>query len=197
MEEAYSLASKSTMKSAMRGKKNYEKQVRSSALQVGDHLLVHNLTACGGPGKPHALWEDQIHKVVARKGEGSPVYDVRPESNQGPTRALHRNLLLPCDYLPGKPWEDLPPVKKTRTAALYHWDDVSPLVQEENESDNEDDLPDIWCLNRSPGHDTNDPARIQAGSTRKDKPEPGFTDVYSGEVASEMGAEANIAGTSD
>ena len=113
MQEAYSLASKSARKNAMRGKKNYDKRVRSSAMQVGDCVLVCNLTPRGGLGKLRVFWEDKIHTVVARKGEGSPVYDVRPESSQGPTCTLHRNLLLPCVYLPGKPWEDLPPVKET------------------------------------------------------------------------------------
>ena len=110
MQEAYSLASKSATKSAMRVKRNYDKRMRSSALQVGDRVLVRNLTPRGGPGKLRSFWEDKIQVVVARKGGGSPVYDVRPESSQGPSRTLHRNLLLPCDYLPGKPWEDPPPI---------------------------------------------------------------------------------------
>ena len=80
MQEAYSLASKSAMKNAIRGKRNYDKRVRSSALQVGDRVLVRNLTPRGGPGKLRAFWEDEIHVVIARQGEGSPVYDVRPES---------------------------------------------------------------------------------------------------------------------
>ena len=156
MQEAYSLASKSARKNAMRRKKNYDKRVRSSAMQVGDRVLVCNLTPRGGLGNLRAFWEDQIHIVVTRKGEGSPVYDVRPESSQGPTRTLHRNLLLPCDYLLGKPWEDLPPVKKTKKAAPYHCGDVQPLVQEGNESDSEDELPDVSCLNLSSRHDRND-----------------------------------------
>ena len=80
MQEAYSLALKSATKSAIRGKRNYKKRVRSSAMQVGDRVLVCNLTPRSGPGKLRAFWEDEIHVVIASKGEGSPVYDVRSES---------------------------------------------------------------------------------------------------------------------
>ena len=176
-------------------KKNYDKRVRSLALQVGDPVLVRNLTPRGGTGKLRAFWEDQAHIVAARKGEGSPVYDVRPESSEGPTRTLHRNLLLPCDYLTGKRWEDLPPVKKTRTAAPFHCDDVQPVVQEEAESDSEDDLPDISCLNLSPGHDRNDQTQIQSESTSKDEPEPDFTGAHSSDVSGEIAAAANTTDT--
>jgi len=108
------------MKSAIRGKRNYDKRVKSSALQVGDRVLVRNLTPCGGPGKLRAFWEDEIHVVIARKGEGSPVHDVRPESGQGLSRTLHRNLLLPCDQLPSKQWQELPSVRKLRPPTLHH-----------------------------------------------------------------------------
>ena len=70
MQEAYSLALKSATKSAIRGKRNHDKRVRSSALQVPR----------SGLGKLRAFWEDEIHVVIARKGEGSPVYDARSES---------------------------------------------------------------------------------------------------------------------
>ena len=60
-------------------------------------------------------------------GIGDP--SVR-ESSQGPSRTIHQNFLLPCDCLPGKPWEDFPPVKKTKTPAPYYCDDTQPLVHE-------------------------------------------------------------------
>ena len=72
MQEAYSLASKSAKKNAIRGKRNYDERVSSSALQVGDRVLVRNLTPRGAPGKLRAFWEDEIHVLIARKGEGSP-----------------------------------------------------------------------------------------------------------------------------
>ena len=189
MQEAYSLASKSATKSAMRGKRNYDKRMRSSALQVGDRVLVRNLTPRGGPGKLRSFWEDKIHEVVARKGEGSPVYDVRPESSQGRSCTLHRNLLLPCDYLPGKPWEDPPPIKRTRPPTPYHCHEIQPLRHEDDshESDSDDDLPAISYCNHSP---ENDQMQMQVD-------EPNFTNVHSGEVSSEMRTEANIADTPD
>ena len=52
------------------------------------------------------------------------------------------------------------------------------MVQEEAESDSEDHLPDISCLNLSPGHDRNDQTQIQSESTSKDEPEPDFTQVF-------------------
>ena len=148
MQEAYSLASKSAEKSAVRGKKNYDKRVRSSALEVGDRVLVRNLTPRGGPGKLRAFWEDEIHVVIARKGEGSPVYDVRPESGKGHTHTLHRNLLLhvPCTYLPARPWQ-LPSARSPRSSTPYHRNNTQPSRQEEDghENDRDDDLPDGSC----------------------------------------------------
>ena len=44
MQEAYSLTSKVARESASRGKKHYDKRVRSSVLQAGDRVLVRNLT---------------------------------------------------------------------------------------------------------------------------------------------------------
>ena len=128
MQEAYSLALKSATKSAIRGKRNYDKRVRSSALQVGDRVLVCNLTPRSGPGKLRAFCEDEIQVVIARKGEGSPVYDVRSESGQRQSRTWHRNLLLPCDHLPSKQWQELPSVRKPRPPTLHHCDDGQQLM---------------------------------------------------------------------
>lgn len=44
-------------------------------------------------------WERTVHVVVKRINEG-PVYTVKPERGSGPHRTLHRDLLLPCGFLP-------------------------------------------------------------------------------------------------
>ena len=99
MQEAYNLASKSAQQAAKKGKRQSDKRVRSTVLP-DDRVLVRNLSPRGGPGKLRAFWEEEIHVVVSRKGSESPVYDVTSESGDGKIRILHRNLLLPWDYLP-------------------------------------------------------------------------------------------------
>ena len=58
-------------------------------------VLVRTLSKRGGPGKLGSYWEDRVHQVVERKGEGSPVYE--PGNGAGRRRVTHRNLLLPCN----------------------------------------------------------------------------------------------------
>jgi len=44
-------------------------------------------------------WEQGIYVVVDQAGD-LPVYTVKPECCDGPKRTLHRDLLLPCGFLP-------------------------------------------------------------------------------------------------
>ena len=61
-------------------------------------MLVRNLLERGGPGKLRSHWEQEVHLIVQQKGD-LPVYEVTPEGRKGRSRILHRNLLLPCDFL--------------------------------------------------------------------------------------------------
>lgn len=100
MTEAYELAGKKSRETGTKAKHRNDCFVRSSVLQPGDRVLVRNLSERGGPGKLRSHWEDRVHIVVSRKGEDSPVYEVKPEAGTGGNRILHRNLLLPCSHLP-------------------------------------------------------------------------------------------------
>ena len=63
-------------------------------------MLVKNVLERGGPGKLKSFWEDKIYIVDSRKGQDSSVHEVHPESDSNHKRVLHRNLLLPCSFLP-------------------------------------------------------------------------------------------------
>lgn len=100
---------------------------------------MRNLNEKGGPGKLRAFWEDQVYVVTQRKHEDCPVYEIQPESGKGRTRVMHRNLLLPSDFLPGEKI-DLPAQKRKS--------DKKPRKQKPQEhiSDDEDEWGDITGL---------------------------------------------------
>ena len=100
MSEAYQLASETAAKKATSGKIQYDKKAKSTTFQPGDRVLIRNVKERGGPGKLRSYWEDEIYKIVCQKSDEIPVYDVIPESGEGKTRTLHRNMLFPCSYLP-------------------------------------------------------------------------------------------------
>lgn len=116
MKEAYALAMKNISRSASDGKMQYDRKVRFSNLQPGDRVVVRNLSERGGPRKLRCHLEQQIHIVVRQKGD-LPVYEVTPEGQKGKSRVLHRNLLLPCDYLPVDPVERQHTQEKRRNSA--------------------------------------------------------------------------------
>ena len=102
MKEAYDLVSAHAKKSALLGKQQYDKKVKhDTALCEGDRVLVRNMTERGGPGKLRPYWEQEIY-VVTQKRKDMPVYEVKPETGIGRSRVLHRNMLLPCSYLPAE-----------------------------------------------------------------------------------------------
>ena len=100
MTEAYELVGKKSSEVGVRAKQRHDRFVRSSVLLPGDRVLVRSLGERGGPGKLRSHWEDRVHVVVSRKGDDSPVYEVKPEAGSGGSRILHRKLLLSCNYLP-------------------------------------------------------------------------------------------------
>ena len=75
-------------------------------------------------------WEPTVHVVVRRAGT-LPVYTVKPDNGDGPLRTLHRDLLLPCGYLPVE--ENSEPVQKPVPRRPVTR--ANPVVEEENSSD--------------------------------------------------------------
>ncbi|KAK7925830.1 hypothetical protein WMY93_008140 [Mugilogobius chulae] len=100
LEECYQVASKNALKSAERNKTRFDRRVTPCKLDVGDRVLVRNVRI-RGKHKLEDKWEPDIYVVIKCAGD-LPVYTVKPEAREGPTRTLHRDLLLPCGFLPAK-----------------------------------------------------------------------------------------------
>ena len=102
-------------------------------------MLVRNLRKRGGPGKLESYWEDVVYQVVERKGEGSPVYEVKPETGPGRRRVIYRNLLLLCYDLPFKVRQDKICRKPKRIWKRRKSPTKTPNPSQENSSDEEPD----------------------------------------------------------
>lgn len=96
---AYDIASRTAISSKHYHKRRYDRRVRGSSLQIGDHVLVRNLSI-RGKHKLADKWEDRVHQVIDQPDQNIPVYIVSPVDNKQQRRTLHRNLLLPIDTLP-------------------------------------------------------------------------------------------------
>ena len=96
---AYDIASRTAISSKDYHKKRYDRRVRGSSLQIGDHVLVRNLSI-RGKHKLADKWENRVHQVIDQPDQNIPVYIVSPVDNKQQRRTLHRNLLLPIDTLP-------------------------------------------------------------------------------------------------
>lgn len=137
LQESYQLATKNVSKVAERNKTRYDKHVTESVLGVGDRVLVRNVRI-RGKNKLADKWESVVHVVVSQK-DNLPVYTVKPEHHQGSTRTLHRDLLLPCGFLPTAP-ENPPAVQvkphRPRTRQHPTTDPDEPELEYHSEEDN-------------------------------------------------------------
>lgn len=102
MEFAYKTATNSSMKEALRHKTYYDAKIRHSTLEVGDRVLLKNVTP---KGKLDDRWEKEPYIIIGRPNLDIPVYKLKKESGKGPEKMLHRNLLLPLMSIP---YEEIP-----------------------------------------------------------------------------------------
>lgn len=140
LEESYKLATSNAAKIAARNKARFDGRVTESALQVGDRVLVRSVRL-RGKHKLADKWEHEIHVVTKQAGD-LPVYTVKPENQDGPLRTLHRDLLLPCGFLPAP--EDPPtlpvsvPCNRPRRSAR-----LNPVTQDVDGDANHESDDDI------------------------------------------------------
>ena len=147
LEEAYKLASKASTKSAQRYKAKYDQKIRGSGLSVGDRVLVKKV-AFQGKHKLANRWEDDIYRVKVHPNTEIPVFVVKKEDDSGATRTLHRNMLLPINFLPFTQ-DDIPtdetakakPTPTPRKTTRLKNPEPSLLSGTESEDNSDDDQP--------------------------------------------------------
>ena len=69
---------------------------------IGHCVLVKNV-GLRGKNKLANRWGDHIYVVIEKPNEDIPVFVVKREDRHGSKRTLHRNLLLPVNFLPLSP----------------------------------------------------------------------------------------------
>ncbi|XP_064189748.1 uncharacterized protein LOC135253859 [Anguilla rostrata] len=138
LQESYTLAADRARKRGEQNKTRFDAIIRAAELVTGDRVLVRNVNIRG----KHKLvdrWERTIH-VVVKSINGGPVYIVKPERGNGPHCTLHRDLLLPCGFLP----IDAAPQEETETkeSRRKNLRSRKSSDQEMDQSDQEDDMGD-------------------------------------------------------
>lgn len=98
---AYESAAKEASKLAARNKVRYDSKVRDSVIEVGDRVLVRKV-GLQGKQKLADKWDQQPYLVIHKPNSDIPVYKVKPEFGKGPSRTLHRNMLLPFNVMPSE-----------------------------------------------------------------------------------------------
>ena len=91
---AYEVANEFNLKEIKRHKAHYNRNIRSSKLETGDLVLVHQ-QGFRGKHKIQDRWENKPYVVIDRPYPDMPVYKVQLEDGDGKPEVLHRNLLFP------------------------------------------------------------------------------------------------------
>ena len=132
MRFAYRVAKSESDRKSRRYKGYYDSRVRDSKLEIGDKVLVRNVSV-RGKCKLSDRWEKDVHVIIDIPNSEFPVYTVQLESGKGKCRTLHRNLLLPFTSIPG---DDDTEVKGHSRA--FECDEPLEQVIDSNESETSD-----------------------------------------------------------
>ncbi len=102
LKYAYDTAEKESRLATREQKQRYDRRIKGAVVQVGDRVLVKNVTI-RGKSKLANKFEDDVYIVKEQPNKDIPVFIVEAEQGPRRRRTLHRNLLLPVNFLPLKP----------------------------------------------------------------------------------------------
>lgn len=138
MTDAYKIAKERCDKVKKYAEDAWRKRKIANRLEPGDRVLVRNKRQLGGPGKLRSCWEQDVF-VVRKSREDGVVYEIENLSKGNDKRALHRNMLLPCDLLEDPPAEAEQPLKQTTQKPTRTTRQPQVQADEENHLDGDSD----------------------------------------------------------
>ena len=98
MKSAFQLAYQHVEQVGVSNKRRYDKKAKAVSIDVGDRVLLRNLSERGGTGKLRPWWEQKLY-VVVDVHDLVPVYTIRP-IDEKKTKTVHRNMLMRVNDMP-------------------------------------------------------------------------------------------------
>ena len=135
LQKAYEIAAANADKSQLNQKRRYDQRVRGANLSVGDRVLVRNV-GLKGKQKIADKWQEGVYIVLDCPNPEIPVYKVKLEKQNGRSKLLHRNMLLPISSIPIENTDSNIPKHKEKGQSCV---DKSSLSLLEDSVDNDDD----------------------------------------------------------
>ena len=93
--DAYARVQRNVSRRQAWDQKRYNRRALAVPLLPGERVLIKNFRR-RAQGKLTSRWLPTPYVVLDRPRPEQPVYLIRPEGEEGPTRTLHRNNLRPC-----------------------------------------------------------------------------------------------------
>lgn len=95
LSHAYQTVQRQTQQRQELDQRRYDRRAKPAPLLPGERVLVRNFRR-RAKGKLNGRWVPEPWVVVKQLRENHPVYLLRPEGKEAPTRTVHRNNLRPC-----------------------------------------------------------------------------------------------------
>ncbi|KAL7406677.1 hypothetical protein ABVT39_024428 [Epinephelus coioides] len=95
LSHVYQTAKRQSQHQQERDQTRHNRQAKLAPLFPGERVLICNFRR-RARGKLTPRWSPEPFVVIKQLREDHPVYVLRPEGKEAPTRTVHRNNLRPC-----------------------------------------------------------------------------------------------------
>lgn len=95
LAQVYTVVKANSQRRQQKDQQRYDRRAKVDSLLPGERVLPRNFRR-RAKGKLAPRWGPKAWVVVAQPRPDQPVYVIRPEGHEGPTKTIHRNNLRCC-----------------------------------------------------------------------------------------------------